>query len=203
MCRDEVGSLRATAALLGASESIEPPPALRDAVLAAAAATRQDRPAPRAGRRATHRLERMLPAAAAVLLVGTLGLGGALAVNSQRLDEARTQASQLEETLDRLTVESSVDVPTGGQVRMVRGDGAAVVQLVDVTPPASGRTYQLWLVPAAGAPAPAGLLTDGNASAYVDALGDASAVAVTEEPAGGSDQPSNEPFAILALDTAL
>jgi anti-sigma-K factor RskA len=198
-CREEVRSLQATAALLGASRSEQPPSALRASVLEAAARTRQDRPAPAESGTRVRRWVRLLPAAAAVLLVATLALGGALVINADRLDDARQEARQLESRLDRLTAESSVDLAGGGRLELVRGEGAAIVELVDAPAPAEGRTYQLWLVTPAGEASSAGLLRSGTGSAFVERLGSAAALAVTEEPAGGSEQPTMEPLGVVPL----
>jgi anti-sigma-K factor RskA len=203
-CRAEVASLRETAALLGASRPAAPPPGLRAAVLEAAGNTRQDRPVvehPAAERhsRVPTWAARWAPVAAAVLLIATLGLGGALVVNGQRLDDAQSRADQLAGSLARLTAVTTVAVPGGGSVRMTRGESAALVELVGVPAPPPGRTYELWLVPADGKPVAAGLLRHAGARAYVADLGDAAAVAVTEEPAGGSKAPTTNPFAVLPL----
>src|SRR3954447_10558500 len=85
---DEIRSFHATAAALAAAEPEEPPARLRGNVLEAAARTRQERPEPVRDLPRQGRLHRLLPIAAAVLLFATVALGGALAYNSRRLDEA-------------------------------------------------------------------------------------------------------------------
>jgi anti-sigma-K factor RskA len=201
-CREEVRTFHATAAALGASEAEVPPARLRTSVLEAAARTRQERPEPVRDLPRSRSLQRLLPVAAAVLLVASLALGGALAVNRNRLGDAERQATRLEQTLDRLTVSSTVALTGGGQLRLRRGEGAAVVELVDAPAPAGGRTYQLWLLSPEGEAAPAGLIPDPGARAYVEELGDATALAVTEEPRAGSLQPTTEPLGVLPLASA-
>jgi hypothetical protein len=68
-----------------------------------------------------------------------------------------------------------------------------------------GRTYEMWIVPKAGPPKPAGLFLpagDGSAvhlqSGPVD-LAAAAAVAITNEPAGGSPSPTTNPFLITPV----
>lgn len=69
----------------------------------------------------------------------------------------------------------------------------------------AGRTYEMWIVPKVGPPRPAGLFTpapDGSAvhlqAGAVD-LATAAAVAITNEPAGGSQQPTTNPFLITSV----
>jgi anti-sigma-K factor RskA len=66
----------------------------------------------------------------------------------------------------------------------------------DLTPVAAGRTYQLWLVTAKAEKISAGTFnTDAKGRAVVQATyalaeADLAAIAITEEPAGGSPQPT-------------
>ncbi|MEK2491574.1 anti-sigma factor [Kitasatospora purpeofusca] len=65
--------------------------------------------------------------------------------------------------------------------------------------PAPGRVYELWL-DHNGTPTPAGLLPDGNGALVLSApLDGARAVGVTDEPAGGSAQPTTQPVMALRL----
>ncbi|MEZ5316276.1 MAG: anti-sigma factor [Vicinamibacterales bacterium] len=64
----------------------------------------------------------------------------------------------------------------------------------------AGRVYQLWMVPRAGTPVSAGLLTvqpDGSSShvTHLPAM-EAAAVAITVEPAGGSPGPTSAPVMV-------
>jgi anti-sigma factor RsiW len=203
-CARELPGLLATAAAIGAAEAAPPPGALRERVLAAAAATPQERilataavpvPSPRRSRWTA----RWPAAAASLLLLASAGLGVGLAVTSSRLDDARQEAGELRRTLDELTVARSMEIPSGGRLEVTSGAGAAMVRLAGVSDPAQGMTYQLWLVPAAGDPVPSVLLPDGDTTAYVEQMGEAAAVAVTMEPQGGSTAPTTEPLAVLPL----
>lgn len=69
----------------------------------------------------------------------------------------------------------------------------------------SGRTYQMWVVPKVGGPVPAGLFqpgVDGSAvhlrPGAVD-LGSAAAIALSDEPRGGSPSPTTAPFLITPV----
>jgi anti-sigma-K factor RskA len=67
-----------------------------------------------------------------------------------------------------------------------------------------GRTYQLWLIGPSG-PRSAGLFqtADGrHPPKLIAGPGDATALAVTEEPAGGSAQPTTRPLMTMPLPSA-
>ncbi len=62
----------------------------------------------------------------------------------------------------------------------------------------AGRAYQAWQIHSTG-PVSLGLVSAGEPSAFVADLSNASAVAVTEEPAGGSRQPTSDPVLIAQI----
>jgi anti-sigma-K factor RskA len=83
------------------------------------------------------------------------------------------------------------------------GDNQAALVLHGLKPLPANQTYQLWLIPAGGDPAPAGLLavqTDSPTwvalQVPADAPQDFSAVGVSVEPAGGSPAPTG-PIVLL------
>ena len=82
-----------------------------------------------------------------------------------------------------------------------------VIAANNVPMPAQGREYQLWMVPKSGkgAPMSAGVyMPDANGNVLTVAppapnMGDIAALAVTEEPMGGSSQPTSTPMWLGAL----
>ena len=75
----------------------------------------------------------------------------------------------------------------------------------NLTPAPSGKTYEMWIIPKSGAPAPAGLFQsagDGTAiylrKGAVD-MATAAAVAVTVEPEAGSLAPTTTPLIVAKL----
>ncbi len=75
----------------------------------------------------------------------------------------------------------------------------------NLQPAPAGKIYELWIIPKAGAPAPAGLFqseADGTAmylrAGTVD-MAAAGAIAVTLEPAAGSQLPTSSPVIVAAL----
>lgn len=77
--------------------------------------------------------------------------------------------------------------------------------IFNLKPPANGRTYELWFIPAGGKPIRAGIFdTDAKGAGVLVAdlpadLRDLAVVAITDEPAGGSDQPTTTPFLVAKL----
>jgi anti-sigma-K factor RskA len=201
LCREEVDALAPAARALPASvEPVAPPPSLktrimaeveREAALLAAAGPEADRPAARAPRRPRRSWlglsRRLAPVAiAAVLLLGVaIGVGvsqiggsGERTVQAQVLDKARAPDASAE-----------VEVADDGATLVARGLPA----------PPSGRVYQIWLARPGHAPEPTSALftprRDGTATATVP--GDLSGVEkmlVTDEPEGGSRQPTTSPL---------
>jgi anti-sigma-K factor RskA len=79
---------------------------------------------------------------------------------------------------------------------MIGADRTATLQVSGLAAAPSGKTYEAWVIPANHSPRPAGLFRDGE-SRTVRLRGTVpknAVVAVTVEPAGGSQQPTTKPF---------
>ncbi len=148
-----------------------------------------------AGRRALRSARRALAgvAAAAVLAVGVLGGLAWQQAQSARSAQARAQAI-VQVVSDPQRVERSARLSTGGTARVIAAEGKAVVALDGVPAAPPGRTYQLWVI-GPQAIRSAGLIdvTSGSAQALVPALGQGTSLAVSVEPARGSQQPTTKP----------
>jgi len=205
LCREEVEELDvAVRALPTAVDPVAPPPALkarimaeveREAAVLAAAGPEADRPA-RPARRERERprrgwlgLPRWVPVAvAAVLLIG-VAIGTQLSGSGGRTVQA--------------TVLDKGRAPDAAAEVEVSSDGATLVAHGLPAPP-SGRVYQIWLKRPGKAPEPTSALftprRDGTATATVP--GDLNGVAqmlVTDEPRGGSRQPTTSPLLSAAM----
>jgi anti-sigma-K factor RskA len=89
---------------------------------------------------------------------------------------------------------TSASLPHVGTV-FIDAHGQATLEANASAAP-SGKTYQAWVIPPGGKPISAGLFSGGRTSVQLAAAahpGDT--VAVTVEPAGGSDQPTSRPIA--------
>ncbi|BBY66076.1 anti-sigma factor [Mycolicibacterium helvum] len=187
---DEVRSVRETMAALSASTRAEPPPELRERLLAAVGpAQNVQKP-----RRTT-----ILLAAAAALVVALVAVGVGLAL---RPPPQRSTAEQVISAPDMHTV--SAAIPSGGIATVVysRDKNAAVLVMNDVNPPPPGSVYQMWLL-GGQQPRSAGTMTPENVgpstTAVLADLQTARALAFTVEPGNGSPQPTTQPFAELPL----
>ena len=192
-CRAEVGELREAAASLSVLVEEAPPPRMRAAVLSAIAdPAQEDSTAPvEHGRR--RRVDRLLPAVAAVLAVAVLGLGATLAYL----------------LADRRGSPSLPELVEGAQVLALTGeedDRGAVVSLVDgavlvvtgLEPLPASETYQAWIIHD-GTPRSAGLLSAPGGAGVVhldDSVETADAIAVSREAAGGADAQPQGPIVL-------
>jgi anti-sigma-K factor RskA len=189
VCREEVDELRPAAeALPMASPPMLPPPELkgrimaeveREAALLGAAGAGADRPErPRRERRGLGWLSgwRLAPVATALLIAGVLA-GSAL----DRDDGTRSYPFE-----GRATAQLEVE-----------GDKATLVASNLPAPP-EGRVYEVWVMPkGSDTPEPTDVLftprEDGSAVAAVPgSVDDVQQVLVTDEPRGGSDEPTGD-----------
>lgn len=198
-CRAEVAEHRETAALL-VEARIEPPPALWDRL----AATLDVAPPPldlgryaarRESRRARFSKQLMAAAAAVAILVG---FGAVAYQQRQEVSDLRTALDDQELAVSAL---AAFDEPQARQTLLRAGDGSLELRAV-VLPDGvgyllaerlpdlpSGRTYQLWAI-VDGEPISAGVLGPRPDVVTFDVADDISALAISEERAGGADEPT-------------
>lgn len=222
-CQHEVASLREAAALMSYDVAISPPPGLRDRLLADVGqvrplppvTARREAPAPAEEPAAVAGGATVLPfrrrfgtrarVAAAAAVVVVLGAVGVTATEPWAVDEAPPVAAE------RVLASSDAQAvtqrfPDGSSATVTRSPsaGLAVLQTRDMADPPSERVFELWLLDSAGTAVPAGVMTSGGDKTVVldgDAA-EATAVAITEEPTGGSQQPTSDPIAMFDLEDA-
>jgi anti-sigma-K factor RskA len=210
-CASEVRGFREVATAMAFAATTEPPPGLRDQVLAAAARTRQLPPEIRthARQRRTGTRVPWVPwlsgvvATASVVVAVLFGL--AQAHTQDELDQVRAENQAISLLLSAPKAKLlTYPVTHGGTATVVLAADRHELAVVTTGLPAlpAGKVYQLWLI---GKPAitSAGLLppaTDGRTPPVLatgvvkgDALG------LTVEPAGGSAQPTTKPILALPL----
>lgn len=186
ICREEVEELQPAAeALPMASPLMVPPPELKDRIMAevereaellGAAGAGSDRPErTRRERRGLSWLSgwRLAPVAAALVIAGVLA--------GVALDAPDTQTYAFEGASAELEVE---------------GDRATLVAH-DLPAPPEGRVYEVWLQSGDDPAQPTDVLfvprSDGSAVAAIPgSISDIDQVMVTDEPVGGSDEPTGE-----------
>ena len=207
-CQEEVAAFGEVGAHLATTVAQPPPPALRENVLAAVRETRQEQrpedraenqagaaPVSLAERRRPRPHRRWLAAAAAAVLLPGAALGG-WAVGTQTEQREQQLVAQEQDRQNRLL--SAPDVTT----RQLEVDGrpatlvvsaqedAALFVASDLAGPGEDREYQLWLVQGE-APVPDVRFGGGQVQVWLDGdIDRAGAVAMTVEPAGGSETPT-------------
>ena len=226
-CAQEVRELRATAAKLGMATSLTPSPVLKDDVMRRIATVRQD--PPRVARNepefsagvTPHRRPargRWQNFALAACLAGAVALGGVAAWQSGQASDARDTARASEQRVAQVEAVTEVLAAPDAHSRNAKltngATGTVVVShaldkaafLASGLPkPPEGRVYQLWFSDG-GTMRSAGLMNSadtgtggGTAALLSGAVGKASGVGVTVEPAGGSRAPTTDPIGLMSL----
>lgn len=192
----EVRAVHETMALISAATAVEPPPTMRDQLLA----TIVDDPVRQLPLKRANRWRTTILTAAAVLAVGLGALGVGIALRPA--PPTISTAEQVFAARDVQTV--SGPIPTGGTATLVfsHEKDAGVLVMNNVPPPQPGTVYQMWLV-GEGSPKSAGTM-DAKAvapstTAVLPDLGTSRALAFTVEPGSGSERPTTPAFAELPL----
>jgi anti-sigma-K factor RskA len=193
------------ASLASLAEPVAPPTELKERILAVASPVRKQK--------------RLLwPAAFAIACAATIagvmwGIGerGTIDETLKRLEDVSRQRNELRSALAILSESDTRTVAFGGQQagphgRLFLSHNGGVVFVGGKLPElASGKTFQLWLVPAKGNPKSAGLFTPNAEGISVNVLAQSinpseyAAVAVSVEPDGGSPQPTTKPIIVVPL----
>ncbi len=211
--RAEVDDLISVGDLLSlAPEELEPPASLRSRIMAtvkaesreSAAASRQQSPQSiweHIGGFAG--FGRIAVGAAAILLIGLLSWNSFVqrgeiqdlrSVAESRQAADRTQDSSIES----IRLEGSAT----GKVNVVKLDDEQAVLVAEGLPPIDeGKTLQIWVIED-DVPKPSGIFDPGNklrSVAVEHSVKNADMVAVTVEPAGGSQSPTTDPMMVAKL----
>jgi anti-sigma-K factor RskA len=216
-CRRELGELQGGAALLAFSVSGPKPPSRSRTRLMAAVAREPRMQARPVGRKAAWwRPFGWAVAAVAVVLIAlllrqngdlrrrVLGLEANIAGQQQKLVQAeQLVASLTSHDAERFTLVAGKTAPQPqGKAIYVRNAGMLVFFASNMPQLPPWKTYELWLIPASGAPIPAGLFRpDAHGSAMVmkpplPAGMEAKTFAITIEPEAGSSAPTSQPIMV-------
>jgi len=202
-CAGELAEFRATTARLADAVAAEPPPRLREQVLAAAARTPQQRPVvtvvPLSRWRRYSSTALVAAAAVAVVTVGALYVGERN--RGDQLEGEQQQVAAIMDAPDRVETPATDDAPV--HVVSSASLDQAVVTVTDLPRITDAESYELWAIGPKGAPRSIGVMPTAAESGteLVDALDDAATVAVTVEQAGGSPtgQPTSDPVEAIDL----
>lgn len=210
-CDQEAREMEETVSRLADITITEPPRRLRDNVLNEMRQTRQDAPPKNSPqeilkpRRIVNWRQKALVATLSVFMLLIGGLASWVFAQ-QQFDSERQEADQMAAVLAAGDADASHgDAEGGGRVSVVYSPehDQAVVSLSELTSVEEDRAYQLWLVEGEE-PVSAGVIEAGTdtATMLVDNVGDADIVAVTNEPAEGSEQPTTPILAGVELSTS-
>jgi DNA-directed RNA polymerase specialized sigma24 family protein len=217
-CTGEVRGLREVATALAFAAAAEPPPELRERVLAAVSQTRQLPPEAAPQRRFRVSpvripwriwLPRLATATAVLAIVAVVVLGIALSSTRQQLNSERTQSRAIAAVLaapDVRTVTGPVHGGGRATVVMSAAKRELVVSTIGLAPLPPGRVYELWLIrPAAIRRAGLVPVAVSGPTAPVLAAGLVAGdkLGMTVEPAGGTNQPTTTPILLLSLPAGM
>ena len=155
-----------------------------------------------AHRPVAHPLRRRLAALGlAAAVAAAVAIPTTIAIQSQQTQrELQAQTDTIAEMLaDPDAQVLTAPMSGGGEVSALVSGGRVMLAASGMADPGDDQDYQLWAI-SEGTITSAGLIkpTDGSASALLDAA-PGTTLAVTLEPAGGSDQPTTEP--LVAVET--
>ncbi len=127
------------------------------------------------------------------------------ATDAERTQQAATLQALLAPgvTLTRLTAQGNAEPEI--QLFYNRQVATAIASAAHLSPSAAGRVYQLWFIPKKGNPIPSVTFTvDQSGHAIITGITvpagqELAAAAVTDEPTGGSPQPTTTPFLVGTL----
>ena len=190
-CRAELAGFRETAGMLAyAAEGPEPPAALRERIQEEA---RNERPTQSVVVLRPKRALRLTAIAAAAAVAAAIGLGVWATSLSNSLDAERSAFADQARAVAILTDADATRTSMGERGELVRGpDGEAVMVVRNLAPAPEGQTYEAWVIDSGG-PVKAGLFEGGQEIVLLEEpVGEGAMVAVTLEPAGGSEQPTGD-----------
>jgi len=218
-CISEVRGFRKTAARLSMAAARQPPPEMRDRVMAAVARTRQVPAGDDAARHARpaarlRPLPRLAMVGGALAVLAAVVLAIALVNTQHQLNQANHQLSQAQAQLHAITaVQTATDAKVinkrtsvGGIVSVTSSASKRqmVLRTAGLPPLAAGKVYQLWLIGhlpnkirSEGLLAPAHNGRTGPVLISGVLAGDT--FGVTIEPAGGTIQPTVTPIVGIPL----
>ena len=200
--RPEVEELSAVANTLAFSTAeYEPPPEIRQNLMRTVNAEAGNEQAERTSAlerlRGFIRLRTLAPAAVAVVAIAAL-----LGWNVLLQGEVQDLQGQLQERQTYAMQGSGAASGTSAEVVKLE-NGQTIIVAENMPSPPEGKTMQIWLIQGES-PRPAGTFQPGSGSvaAAIDgSLKKADAVAITVEPAGGSDEPTSDPVLQTSVQT--
>ncbi|MGW8886923.1 anti-sigma factor [Streptomyces sp. NPDC055749] len=213
-CAQEVRELSATAARLGLAVSRTPSAGMRARVLGEITTVRQEPPPHGRLARSTgagDRVRRRTQFVLAACIAAAAAFGGVAVWQNQVAQDARQEANQAEQRSEQLvqvlaapdakTTSGALKDGARGTVVVSQSANRAVFLASGMERPPAGSVYQLWF-DEGGTMRSAGLMNPSQTDEAVLMEGpvdQASGMGITVEPAGGSEQPTTAPLALMSL----
>ncbi|WP_030745790.1 anti-sigma factor [Streptomyces sp. NRRL S-31] len=212
-CARESAEFTATAARLAAAAAVTARPAMRERVLHRVTEVRQVHAGAVPARRVRMPSPRWRTPArwtVAACVAAAAVFGGTAVWQYERARDARQQTARAERSVAELAGVLAAPDARSRSTRVAGGAGTLVVSpgrdravfvASRLAAPPAGKVYQLWFADGT-VMRPAGLLDPGRGSQAVlmtGAVGGASGVGVTVEPAGGSRRPTSAPLVVLDM----
>lgn len=204
-CQETLLRMTEVVAVLPLSlEEVQPPRELRDRILSGVAGEQSTStrvgptivadPAPMGKLLFLRRVPNWAPVAVAAVLLAVM-FGWNLSLQNRHLNPTPS-------TTQQASLVDSAHSPVGS-VTYMKDRQVAFVTFNALTAPASGKTYELWVIPAGGKPQAAGVFLpdpDGSKVLVLNrTMGHGDTVAVTEEAPGGVAQPTGAPVITAQL----
>ncbi|MEV6142932.1 anti-sigma factor [Streptomyces sp. NPDC051992] len=214
-CAQEVAEFTATAGRLALASTVHTRPVMRERVLQRITTVRQVPPGVtplervRRGVRRGHGLTRWTLAAC---VAAAAALGGTTVWQYERAQDAQGRATRAERHAEDVAGVLAAPDARSRTAKVAGGAGTLVVSadrdravfvVSKMAAPPRGKVYQLWFADG-GKMRPAGLMDPDRSSQAVLMQGGvdgASGIGITVEPAGGSEQPTSTPVALLGVPT--
>ncbi len=199
-CRTEQAGFVNTAARLGSAQHIPVPEGMRDRVLAAVAATPQERPVVVAfARRKTLRRTVSRLASAAAVAVAIVGIGAYAGEHDQANNEHSRNVAITSILAQPDSSTKSQTLDAGGNVRVIYSASAKAVVVATSGLPAlkDGKVYQVWIIKGDDYMPKDVFATE--ASIVLKNTARTDRVAITVEPRGGSKQPTTAAIATIPV----
>ncbi|MFC8126669.1 anti-sigma factor domain-containing protein [Streptomyces sp. NPDC057302] len=211
-CLAETRALAEGAVRLAGAAAASAPPALRERVLTAVRTTEQEPPprapvtpsAPPRSRALLVAVRVPVGALAALAVAASVILAVRLVRSDARADRERAQAREIAHVLAAPDARAGAERDVWGRgITVVASESRrrAVVTVTGLGEPPRGRARQLWAMRPGSTPRSLGLL-DGETPVIAAGLSASTALlAVTDEPDGGSGEPTSAPLVQLALES--
>lgn len=208
-CAIEAAELRETTTRLSLLVEVAPPPHLRERVMVAAGATRQQPPETTVEQPGERLRPRRPWIRRAAVFVAAAGVLGAIGVGVQSTFELSREVGELHQVVAQYQQFNALMSAPGAKTvsRSVPGGGSGVAVFspadnkvmflaagLPALPP--DRSYQLWMVDGSG-PHSVGVLDGVDKPMVMDLGAKLDKLAVTVEPRGGSARPTTDPIVAL------